>query len=320
MDLLPYSGKLAALAASMIWSCSISMYRYHGEGVPAQTLNLYKLFVAMIGFSLIVASLHLAQHMGWVASAPQFPQAWSTSFWLMLSGIIGLTLGDTLFFFAIRHLGAALTAAIQCLTPPLNVLIDRLVMNHSMTSIQLLGLAIVVLSVAGIVLAKAPKMLNAPHQMWAIGVLAAIGSAVASAIGFAITGHHVKNENIFTCNIIRFTPSFLVMLVFVLGTQAGRDGVLFLLSRPGKLFFLAMAAVLGTLIGISLLSYAFQHATTGIVSTLSTTYPIFVLPIAAIFLKEYPKIRQVILTLLAIVGIALLMLPDEVWPDWLPHG
>ncbi|HMP15768.1 MAG TPA: EamA family transporter, partial [Gemmatales bacterium] len=80
----------------------------------------------------------------------------------------------------------------------------------------------------------------------------------------------------------------------------------------------ALAAVLGTLIGISLLSYAFQHASTGIVSTLSTTYPVFVLPIAALFLNEYPKIRQVLFTLLAIIGIALLMLPGEVWSVWLP--
>ncbi|HMO35470.1 MAG TPA: DMT family transporter, partial [Gemmatales bacterium] len=132
----PMLGKLAALAASLIWSCSISLYRYHGAGVPAQTLNLYKLLVALVGFSaitLILQGLHL---LGWVGEAPHFPQSWEKSGWLMLSGLIGLTLGDTLFFFSIRYLGAALTAAIQCLTPPLNALIDWMVLKVPMTSIQ----------------------------------------------------------------------------------------------------------------------------------------------------------------------------------------
>lgn len=89
------------------------------------------------------------------------------------------------------------------------------------------------------------------------------------------------------------------------------------MGHPRKLGYLGLAAFLGTLLGISFLSYAFQHADTGIVSTLSTTYPIFVIPIAALFLKEYPKIRQVLLTLLAIGGIALLMLPPSFWSGWL---
>ncbi len=317
-DVLPYAGKLAALAASVIWSCSISLYRYHGDGVPAQTLNLYKLFVALIGFSLVVAGWHLLQGFGWISGAPRFPASWQKSGWLMLSGVIGLTLGDTLFFFAIRHLGAALTAALQCLTPPLNALIDWVYLNKPMTSVQVIGLAVIVLSVAGVILSKAPKSEDSDKEKnWLLGVMAAIGAAVCSAIGFAITGYHVKDENIFTCNILRVAPSFAVLLVLAIGTSTGRTGVRYLMGHPRKLGYLGLAAFLGTLLGISFLSYAFQHADTGIVSTLSTTYPIFVIPIAALFLKEYPKIRQVLLTLLAIGGIALLMLPPSFWSGWL---
>lgn len=313
-DILPYVGKCAALAASVIWSCSISLYRYHGDGVPAQTLNLYKLFVALIGFSLIVASLNLFQIFGWVSGAPKFPASWQKSGWLMLSGVIGLTIGDTLFFFAIRYLGAALTSALQCLTPPLNALIDWYYLDKPMTGIQVLGLTVIVLSVAGVILSQAPKSSNSDQgRNWMLGVLAAVGAAVCSAIGFAITGYHVKDENIFACNVLRVAPSFAVLLVLALFTTTGRAGVRFLITHPSKMVWLGLAAILGTLMGISFLSYAFQHADTGIVSTLSTTYPIFVIPIAAVFLKEYPKIRQVFLTLLAIVGIALLMLPSSFW-------
>ncbi|HMP15769.1 MAG TPA: DMT family transporter, partial [Gemmatales bacterium] len=202
-------------------------------------LNLYKLLVALVGFSaitLILQGLHL---LGWVGEAPHFPQSWEKSGWLMLSGLIGLTLGDTLFFFSIRYLEAALTAVIQCLTPPLNALIDWMVLKVPMTSIQVLGLFIIVLSVAGVVLAQAPRQQTVQSHYWVLGLLAAIGSAVASAVGFAITGYHVQNESIFTCNILRVAPSLLVLVLFALSTRSGRAGVRYLFSKPGKLLWLA---------------------------------------------------------------------------------
>lgn len=312
----PYLGKLAALAASIVWSCSITLYRAQGDGIPAQTLNLYKLFVAFVGFSAFV----IVMQFGPAEYAPRFPASWQKSGWLMVSGIIGLTLGDTLFFFSIKHLGAGLTSALQCLTPPLNALIDWLYLNKQMTSVQMVGLLIVVIAVAGVVLAGARQRqrISKEHDaLWFLGLLTAIGSAISSAVSYAITGEALKGESIWTCNILRFAPAFAVLLLFAVGTRGGRAGVKYLVTQPRKMGMLTLAAFLGTIVGISLLSFGFQHADTGIVSTLSTTYPIWVVGVAALFLKEYPSPLQLFCTLLAIFGIALLMLPASVWSGWL---
>lgn len=316
VEWLPYLGKLSALAASIVWSFSITIYRAQGDGVPAQTLNLYKLFVAIVGFSALV----IVMQFGPAEYAPRFPASWQKSCWLMLSGIIGLTLGDTLFFYAIKHLGAGLTSALQCLTPPLNAIIDWLYLNKQMTGIQIIGLIIVVTAVAGVVLAGARrrKRISREHDaLWFLGLIAAVGSAFSSAVSYAITGEALKGESIWTCNILRFAPAFGVLLVFALFTRGGWSGVKYLVSHPKKMGMLTVSAFLGTIVGISLLSYGFQHADTGIVSTLSTTYPIWVVGVAALFLKEYPSPQQLLCTLLAIVGIALLMLPASVWTGWL---
>ncbi len=318
-DALPYAGKLAALAASLIWSCSITLYKAHGHGVPAQTLNLYKLFVASIVFSVILATMHVLHWQGVMATAPHFPTSWHKSGWLMASGVIGLTLGDTFFFVSIRHLGAALSAALQCLTPPLNALIDWLYFDKPMTTIQLVGLSIIVLSVIGVILAgrQGRLALKETHD-WGLGIVAALCSALCQAVAYALQGELLKGENIFACAILRFVPALSILVLFAIFTTTGRKGVSIMISHPSKMFYLALAAIIGTVIGISFLSYAFQHEVTGIVSTLSTTYPIWVIPVAAIFLKEHPTPMQIACTILAIFGIALLMIPMEMWQSWLP--
>ncbi len=127
----------------------------------------------------------------------------------------------------------------------------------------------------------------------------------------------LKNESIFPCVLLRIITAFLV-LAFVTGcSKSGRLGAITLWSQPRKLGYLILAAFLGTIIGISLQAYAFQLVDTGIVSTLSTTYPIFVIPVAAYFLKELPTTMKIFLTILAIAGIALLTLPASVWSGWL---
>lgn len=318
-DALPFAGKLAALAASLIWSCSISLYKAHGQGVPAQTLNLYKLSVALVGFGIILGTMHVMHWHGSLEAAPHFPGSWKKSFWLMASGVIGLTLGDTFFFVSIKHLGAALASALQCLTPPISALIDWLVYDKPMTSIQLVGLAIIVLSVAGVILAgrQGRVALKETHN-WNLGITAALCSALCQALAYAIQGEHLKGENIFACAILRFIPALAILVFFAIFSKTGREGVSIMVHSPKKLFYLALAAIIGTVIGISFLSFAFQHEVTGIVSTLSTTYPIWVIPVAAIFLKEHPTPMQIICTITAIVGIALLMIPAEMWQSWLP--
>lgn len=317
-DLLPYAGKLAALAASIIWSCSISLYKAHGHGVPAQVLNLNKLLVALIGFSLIVGTLNFLAWHGMLQGSYAFPKSWEKTGWLMASGVIGLTLGDTFFFASIRYLGAALTAALQCLTPPLNALIDWIYLGKSMNNLQVLGMVVIVVAVAGVILAAAPqKSGEKVTRRWLYGLGTSIASAICTAGSYALTGEMLKNESIFPCVLLRVIPAFLVLALITGTSTTGRQGMVMLWSQPRKLGYLILAAFLGTIIGISLQAYAFQLVDTGIVSTLSTTYPIFVIPVAAYFLKEHPTPMQIVWTFLAIIGIALLTLPASVWSGWL---
>jgi drug/metabolite transporter (DMT)-like permease len=319
---IPYAGELAALAASLIWSVSISLYRAQGVGVPAQTLNLYKLLIATIGFTFIIAVARIAFYWGWVPTNINFPASSEKMGWLMLSGVIGFTISDTLFFAAIHRLGAQLTSALQCVTPPLSALLDFWLDPENpakvLNTLQIVGMSVTMLAVAGVILSGSPVAgLKMGSRGWWWGIFYAIACAVLQAVSYAMISALVtKDESVLACTLVRVTPAFLVLLLMAVFTIPGRKGVRILYQSPKRLRWLTLAGILGTVIGLTLLTFGFQHAGTGVVSTLSNTYPIWLIPVASIFLREHPRPLQIVCTILAVLGIAMLAIPKELTQVW----
>jgi drug/metabolite transporter (DMT)-like permease len=315
---IPYVGELAALAASLIWACSISLYRAQGVGVPAQTLNLYKLFVALIGFTFIIAFGRVGFFLGYFPGDIAFPASAEKMGWLMLSGVIGFTISDTLFFASIHRLGAQLTAALQCITPPVSALIEWwLHPERVLSPLQVTGMSLTLLAVAGVLLSGSPLAgLRTGSRGWWWGVFFAVTCAILQAVSYEMISVLVKGENVFAVVLVRISPAFLILLVMALFTIPGRTGLKILLKDPNRLRWLTVAGILGTVIGLTLLTLGFLYTSTGVVSTLSNTYPIWLIPVASFFLKEHPKPLQIVCTILAVVGIALLAIPKEVAAIW----
>lgn len=313
MDLnhFPYLGECSALIASLIWSCSVTIYRAWGQQLPAQTLNLFKLLIALIGYTVLIIVLYT------IGYPPTWPVTWEKIGWLMLSGIIGFTIGDTFFFASISRLGAQLTSAIQCLTPPITALINWLYLGTFLSLPQMLGLSITVSAVMAVILSGSPVTgLRVGSRGWCYGLLFSFLSAVFNAISYSMMGQLFKNENLFCCLVIRIAPALSLLLIPALFTPLGRTGVRMMLAWPKRLAYLTLAAFLGTVVGMTFLSLAFQHTSSEIVSTLATTYPIWVIPVASFFLKEHPKPVQILGTIVAVVGVALLAIPQELYAIW----
>jgi drug/metabolite transporter (DMT)-like permease len=71
---------------------------------------------------------------------------------------------------------------------------------------------------------------------------------------------------------------------------------------------LAIAALIGPVIGVSLSLLAVQNTAVGVASVLTSLSPIFMLPIAHFFFKERLGWQAVAGTLLAMIGVTVLFL------------
>ena len=89
-------GELAALGGALLWAIASILYRRAGKQVPPRELNLLK---GLLGAGLLALT-------AWALCDP-FPGArpWAIGL-LLLSGALGIGLGDTAYFQALNDLGA----------------------------------------------------------------------------------------------------------------------------------------------------------------------------------------------------------------------
>jgi drug/metabolite transporter (DMT)-like permease len=96
-------------------------------------------------------------------------------------------------------------------------------------------------------------------------------------------------------------------LITLLQREAGKT-IQTLKENPAALRLLALAALIGPVIGVSLSLLAVQNTVVGVASVLTSLSPIFMLPISYFYFKERLGWQAIAGTILAVVGVAILFL------------
>ena len=71
---------------------------------------------------------------------------------------------------------------------------------------------------------------------------------------------------------------------------------------------LALGAVFGPFLGVSLSLLAVQKTQAGVAATIIATTPVFIIPPAVIFFKERVTIKEVLGAVIAVLGVAVMFL------------
>ena len=98
-------------------------------------------------------------------------------------------------------------------------------------------------------------------------------------------------------------------LDFVFLLRSSRAGYWATPATAKLLWQTGLSGILGMAIGMTLLLYALAHGPAGLVSTLSATSPILILPILWVATKEKPSPRAWVGAFLAVLGIAFIFHP-----------
>lgn len=290
---LPHAGEAAALLAAVIWSVTLCIYRAQAHDIPATTINLFKNSVSLV----CLAATAYVTHAVW-------PEDWRPAAWLTASGLIGFALSDTAMFAALKRLGAARTAALQCLSPPVAVVCAWVFLDESLSPFALFGITVTILAVGGsIYFGPRDETRLGPH--WSMGLALAVVSAVANAVGIVMARRAFQQTDLTTGTLIRLIPAILVLLIFM-ATSPRAAGWHHFAEPPKRGIWLGVTAFFGSFVGLFLYSASIKYAPAGVTATLSSTYPIWLIPIAASVLKERITGGQILCTLAAVGGIALI--------------
>lgn len=291
-----FGGELAALSAAFLWAFSAVIYARLGQKIPPLVLNLSKgvIAIAFIVITLLFQGNSLPADMNPV-----------TLGFLLLSGVVGIGIGDTFYFQALNHLGARRMLLLEALAPPLSALIALLFLQETLSLGACLGILLTILGISWVISERVPgspgKAANSIR-----GVSAALLSVLGQASGAVLSRAALAETAIspLWSTLLRLIGCVLVLLVWILLQQQPQIGWKPLQSKQ-VLGIITITAVFSTYLGIILQQTAFKYTATGIAQALLATSPLFVLPIA-MGMGEVVSPRAFLGVLVALAGIGLL--------------
>jgi drug/metabolite transporter (DMT)-like permease len=290
-------GELASTAAAATWAVGSLLFARAGERVSASVLNLAK---CGIGLAMLVLTAVLLTGSGWPQGATAGQWAW-----LGLSGVLGLSVGDTAFFGALLRLGPRRALLLWALVPPLTAVLGWMFLGEPLTFEMLLGIVVTTAGVTWVVIERSPGLVVRPKHLWA-GVLLGVVASTCQAVGSIMVKQADHDLSALDVSILRLVAGTLALVAQVAVERKGPE-VRRMVDDRKLGANVAVATFVGTYLGIWLSIYGLQNTYAGVAATLQSTSPIFVLPLAVFVLKERLTARAVIGALVAVGGVAVLV-------------
>jgi drug/metabolite transporter (DMT)-like permease len=299
--LIIYLGELAALTTALCWSFTSIFFTLAGRQVGSVVVNRLRLLVATL--FLVISHWLLALPLPFKAE----PERW---FWLGLSGVIGLVLGDAFLFQSYVWVGPRLGMLMMSSVPVISTLLAWLFLGEALAVSQVSGILLTVGGITWVVLERSGSQRTQPadpNYVW--GILFGLGAAAGQALGLIAAKKGLGGDfPALSGNFIRMLVALVVMWGFTVIRGQFKPTLQRLAGQPRAGWHIVGGSFFGPFVGVSLSLLAIQLTQIGIASTLMALPPVFLLPIGHYLFKERIGWQAVTGTLVAVVGVAILFL------------
>lgn len=285
-----YLGIIVALLSAASWAFATVVFDRIGKVVPYVGITFLKgvfSIIFMIVLLIFTGGLH---GIG----------VWEFSF-LALSGVIGISVGDSLFFKSLQDLGAKVQVIFFLLGQIFTMILSLLLLGELLALEQYIG-AVILLT--GIVIVVWGKQENHPNKMR--GIICGLLSILCFSVSAIMVKMAIAEVEVVTATFYRMLFGTIFTLGFgVVGKQLP---TWIKPLKDKRLFALFILNVLVITYGGFLLSMAaIKFISVSLVSVLGTTEPVFVLLFAFLINKEKITKQEVIGTMITLVGLFFIM-------------
>ena len=224
----------------------------------------------------------------------------------MLSGIIGLALGDSFLFLSLGHLGAHRTALLASLGPVFTALGAYFFRGEALPVLRIAGIAFAIGGVAMVVWFR-PHGRETRHADRA-GIVYGLLASVCQAGGVLVSKEAFVDADVpLLSAVLRLGAATAILAVFALFRRELNGQVLRLFS-PRPFRRLLLATFFATFCGVWLMQAGISWTDSAVASALHSTTPLFTLPIALFILKERATVGAIAGSCLAVAGVLTLIL------------
>ncbi len=217
--------------------------------------------------------------------------------YLIISRVIGLAIGDTVFIKSLSFLDASQAFPIaQCTYPVVTMFFAVSLLGESFTWITGLGAFLVLLGIYLIMSTRmAPSIDSAPRRISGKGIILALIAGIVWAVAAVTLKLGVMDTDPLVAAGIRIPSAAILLLPFALSQR--KRGTLQLRKYGSRSLALALTSgLISPGLGMVLFIIAIQLLGAGKTVVLAATSPLFLLPFSVFILKER-------LTRLTLIGI-----------------
>ena len=211
--------------------------------------------------------------------------------------MIAIAIGDTVFFESSRALGLGRAMTISTTYPVGAAAIAAVFLGEPVTLPIALGTLV---TLAGLVLIVAPWAERAPEERFWFGVGTAAIASLAWAVSTVLVKPPLSEMDAVTAQAIRLPLAAVALAPWARSAPRA----LALTSRGARV----RIAVLGALTSVSSVMFVagVKHAGVAVASVLSSTAPMFAIPLAVVFLGERLTLRALLGAAVTVAGIVVL--------------
>lgn len=294
-----YQGEWAALLTVFFWTTTALVFESASLKVGSIAVNFLRLLLAFI-----ILSTYNFFSRGLILPVDATGDAW---FWLVLSGIIGLVLGDYFLFEAFTLVGSRIAMLVMTLVPPLTALIGWFALGEHLTLMHFAGMGLTMSGIALVVLYRGNGQQKLKMNYSPKGILYAFFGAVGQAVGLIMSKLGMKDYDPFAATQIRVLTSVIGFAVVVTVWKKW-DKISAALKQTVPMLKITTGAVFGPFLGISFSLFAIQHTKAGIASTIMAMVPVLIIPPAVLILKQKVTVKEIIGAVISVLGILIFFL------------
>jgi drug/metabolite transporter (DMT)-like permease len=302
--IFPTLGNIAALLTALCWTLSSVFFTTPSKVVGAVAVNRIRLVFA----TLLLLVAHLAMT-GQVFPQQVEPYRW---FWLGISGLVGLILGDTLLFKSYPLIGTRLAILVMALVPVISTLGALVFLGEVPALLTTIGILLCVGGIIAVVAERQNGGETVSHhekRQFIFGLLYALGGAIGQAAGLVLAKKGLEgNFPSISATLIRMVSAMTAMWLVTIFTGQAIPTLKKVFCDVKTVRNIAAGSFVGPFIGVWLSQIAIQTTYVGIASTLMAMTPIFMLPISKWYFREKISSRAFIGTVIALAGVAIIFM------------
>lgn len=278
-------------------------------------INIFRLLLALILLTIIVMFLDKKSliELFTIPSSAEYA-------YLLVSGIIGLVLGDYCGFHSMAILGAKRFSIFNSIAPGAALAFGFILISERINYIGVMGIVVSIGGMMWFIQASDTKEIDEQHiheyGKVSKGVLFGILSGVCQGLQLTLAKKAISGESGLTpvhATWIRILGATIAYSAFTFLTGRFKERVITPIQKEKSLYFKAIiATILGTVLSVILFMWSITYCKVAVTQTILSLAPIVALPMAYFLYREKMTMRTFFAGLLSIFGVYLLIWRDDI--------